>query len=55
MILKVYQELDFLDVWISISGKYSYYWERRHNDGKIYRHDNVVSIGRGGNEKHQRD
>ncbi len=31
----------FLDVWISISGKYSYYWERRHIDGKIYRHDNA--------------
>lgn len=40
-ILKVYQELDFLDVWISISGKYSYHWERRHIDGKIYRHDNA--------------
>jgi hypothetical protein len=25
----------FLDVWISISGKYSYYWERRHVDGRI--------------------
>jgi len=31
----------FLDVWISISGKYSYHWERRHVDGKIYRHDNA--------------
>jgi hypothetical protein len=31
----------FLDVWISISGKYSYHWERRHIDGKIYRHDNA--------------
>jgi len=31
----------FLDVWISVSGKYSYHWERRHIDGKIYRHDNA--------------
>jgi len=31
----------FLDVWLSISGKYSYHWERRHVDGKIYRHDNA--------------
>ena len=31
----------FLDVWISISGKYSYHWERRHIDGTIYRHDNA--------------
>ena len=31
----------FLDVWISISGKYSYHRERRHVDGKIYRHDNA--------------
>ena len=25
----------FLDVWISISGKYSYHWERRHIDGAV--------------------
>jgi hypothetical protein len=31
----------FLDVWISISGRYSYHWERRHIDGKLYRHDNA--------------
>jgi hypothetical protein len=31
----------FLDVWIFISGKYSYHWERRHVDGRIYRHDNA--------------
>jgi hypothetical protein len=31
----------FLDIWISISGKYSYHWERRHIDGKVYRHDNA--------------
>jgi len=40
--LRVYiVDRSFLDVWLSISGKYSYHWERRHVDGKIYRHDNA--------------
>jgi len=40
--LRVYiVDESFLDVWSSISGKYSYHWERRHIDGKIYRHDNA--------------
>ena len=33
----------FVDVWFSLklSGRYSYHWERRGIDGKIYRHDNA--------------
>ncbi len=33
----------FLDVFISISGRYSYHWERRliEQGGDIYRHDNA--------------
>lgn len=32
----------FVDIWFSrkIPGRFSYHWERRHIDGKIYRHDN---------------
>lgn len=32
-----------LDIFISISGRYSYHWERRliHMGGDIYRHDNA--------------
>ncbi len=31
-----------LDVFISVSGRYSYHWERRLTDkGDIYRHDNA--------------
>jgi hypothetical protein len=32
-----------IDVWFSLklSGRYSYHWERRSIDGKIYRHDNA--------------
>lgn len=32
----------FADIWFSIKipGRFSYHWERRHMDGKIYRHDN---------------
>ena len=30
-----------IDVFYSNSGKYSYHWERRIIDGKIYRHDNA--------------
>jgi len=32
----------FVDIWFSsrIAGRFSYHWERRHIDGKIYRHDN---------------
>jgi len=33
----------FIDIWFSkkIEGRYAYHWERRHIDGKIYRHDNI--------------
>jgi Family of unknown function (DUF6516) len=32
----------FVDVWLSLKfqGRYSFHWERRALDGKIYRHDN---------------
>ena len=31
-----------VDIWFSkkIPGRFSYHWERKHVDGKIYRHDN---------------
>lgn len=33
----------FVDVWFSLklAGRYSYHWERKAVDGKIYRHDNA--------------
>jgi len=31
----------YLDIYWSLSGKYSYHWERRHINGSIYRHDNA--------------
>lgn len=33
----------FVDVWFSLklAGRYSYHWERKAIDGKIYRHDNA--------------
>ena len=36
------QDNSFVDIWFSrmIPGRFSYHWERRHIDGKIYRHDN---------------
>lgn len=35
-------EGSFLDVWLSsVSGSYSYHWDRREMDGSIYRHDNA--------------
>jgi len=32
----------FADIWFStkIPGRFSYHWEKKHIDGKIYRHDN---------------
>lgn len=30
-----------LDIWYSASGRYSFHWERRHVDGKLYRFDNA--------------
>jgi len=34
----------YLDVWLSHTAKYSYHWERRHINGKQYRHDNAPHI-----------
>lgn len=31
----------FVDVWLSVSGKYSYHWEQRHVRGLIHRQDNA--------------
>ena len=31
----------FADVWISVSGNYSYHWNRLEIDGTIYRYDNA--------------
>jgi len=33
----------FVDVWFSLKlpGRYSYHWERRAIDGRVYRHDNA--------------
>ena len=31
----------FMDVHYSVTGRYSYHWDRRLLDGKIYRHDNA--------------
>jgi hypothetical protein len=31
----------YLDIWFSVSGKYSFHWEQRAQRGKIYRHDNA--------------
>jgi hypothetical protein len=32
----------FVDVWLSERlNRYAYHWERRHIDGKIFRHDNI--------------
>ena len=31
----------YLDIWLSPSGKYSYHWEQRHINNKLYRHDNA--------------
>ena len=41
--LRVYITDDsFVDIWFStkMPGRFSYHWERRHIDGKMYRHDN---------------
>lgn len=31
----------FIDIYYSVSGKYSFHWDRRLNLNKIYRHDNA--------------
>lgn len=39
----ILKEGSFVDVWFSLKlvDRYSYHWERRAVDGKIYRHDNA--------------
>ena len=39
----VLKDGSFVDVWFSLKlqGRYSFHWERRAIDGKIYRHDNA--------------
>ena len=34
-------DTSFIDVWLSLSGDYSYHWERTSIDGTIFRHDNA--------------
>ena len=35
----------FVDVWFSERlNRYAYHWERRHIDGKIFRHDNIPHV-----------
>lgn len=36
-----FKDQTYLDIWISLSGKYSYHWEQRSQRGTIYRHDNA--------------
>lgn len=38
-----FSDESYLDIWFSWKrkGRYSYHWERRHIDGRIYRHDNI--------------
>ncbi|HLB45497.1 MAG TPA: DUF6516 family protein [Anaerolineales bacterium] len=31
----------FLDIWLSADGDYSYHWEQRRQQGRIYRWDNA--------------
>ncbi|MCK4326395.1 hypothetical protein KAU86_02655 [bacterium] len=39
----LFSDRSYLDIWFSWKRRerYSYHWERRHIDGKIYRHDNI--------------
>jgi len=30
-----------IDIWLSVTGRYSYHWERRVTKGDLYRHDNA--------------
>ena len=35
------KDASYLDLWFSDTGRYSYHWERRHVDGKVFRFDNA--------------
>lgn len=37
----VFKDNSFMDVWLSEDGDYAYHWERRRQDGTIYRWDNA--------------
>lgn len=41
--LRIYLiEETFIDIWFSsVTGSYSYHWERKDIDGSLYRHDNA--------------
>lgn len=41
-----FKDQSYLDVWLSLSGKYSYHWEQRAQRGIIYRHDNAPDFPR---------
>lgn len=36
-----FKDQTYLDIWLAQSGKYSYHWEQRAQQGIIYRHDNA--------------
>lgn len=42
-LLIILKDGSVVDVWFSLklAGRYSYHWERRGLDGKIFRHDNA--------------
>lgn len=35
------KDTSYIDFWCSETGRYSYHWERRHVDGKMFRFDNA--------------
>lgn len=37
----VLKDGSYIDVQFSASGRYSFHWERRHVDGRLYRFDNA--------------
>lgn len=37
----LFKDNSFMDIFLSESGKYSFHWERRKLDGKLYRFDNA--------------
>ena len=44
--LRIYiRDGSYIDVWFSrkIKGRYAYHGERRHLDGTVYRHDNILT------------
>lgn len=36
-----FKDGSYLDIWFSETGRYSYHWERRHVDGRVFRFDNA--------------